>query len=287
MLERLFNKASGDEMSERSLHSVLSAPALNESALRSAVQNSVRKPVKIAVLGAKGGSGATTVAVNLACAFGLKRLTTTLVDANLQSPSIAHILGQEPVHALNEIIEQRTHADAHIFQACAAELTSALPLKFLSPPVDGSGVRDNLSDLALSLASIENCSQLWVFDLPNNLDRHLVTMLDEATHIVLVFEASVIGAVACRRWLNVFAELGYGDDRVTCVLNRAGSKFRTVEEQMETILGERVVLKIPNAYNLHWQSTTEGTPAILLQPNHAFSRAVVKLAATITQSLTE
>jgi Flp pilus assembly CpaE family ATPase len=148
-------------------------------------------------------------------------------------------------------------------------------------------VHSNLTEFNLAFRQIRALSNLWVLDLPNNLDRHLVTMLDATTKIVLVFEATVAGVAVCRRWLEIFHELGYDDDRVTCVLNRAGSKFRAVEEQIEAVFGGLKVLRLANAYQLHWQAATEGVPAVMLQPNHIYSKAVFKLAETLAGSIRE
>jgi MinD superfamily P-loop ATPase len=58
-----------------------------------------RKPVDlpvIAVTGGKGGTGKTSVAVNLAAAVGMKGYRVLLVDADVDSPTAAIVLGVRP-----------------------------------------------------------------------------------------------------------------------------------------------------------------------------------------------
>src|SRR5438105_3154382 len=56
-------------------------------------QTVVRKAPVIGVLGVKGGAGATTIAINLAFAMSKRYGSATLIDANLQQPDTAAMLG--------------------------------------------------------------------------------------------------------------------------------------------------------------------------------------------------
>jgi pilus assembly protein CpaE len=242
----------------------------------------------LAVVGAKGGAGATTLAINIATAIASRGVNTALLDAHLQMPTIAHALGKEPEHSLMELLTRSSSLDQQLYRVCSTELNSLLSLRFFSPPLDGSAsLQSNLSAVAQCIAQIRNYSDCWIADLPSQLDRHLVTMLDACTRIVLVFEATVTSVAACRRWLEIFEELGYENDRIICVLNRSGSKFKAVEDQLDAMFADRHLARIPNASQLVWQSTTEGIPAVMLQPNHSFSRSISKLAQTILNSLAE
>jgi Mrp family chromosome partitioning ATPase len=104
----------------------------------------------IGVLGAKGGVGTTTVALNLAAALSLNRGNTTIVDANLQQPELAHLTGQNIVHTLSDLLVRKTNFDRPLFEACVQELSSTKSkLNLLSPPLSGeAGVKFNLTDLS-------------------------------------------------------------------------------------------------------------------------------------------
>src|SRR5580658_8825890 len=64
------------------------AELLGENQFASAQAERAVAPPVVGVLGAKGGSGATTIAVNLAVAIASMRVRTTLIDANLQQPDL-------------------------------------------------------------------------------------------------------------------------------------------------------------------------------------------------------
>ena len=291
MLNLFFSRNSSDDLNVERTQAASYAGVLPTAARpEAAAKSKVPAPVSpaIAVLAAKGGSGATTISINLAAAFAQRHLKTTLVDASLQQPTVAHALGIIPPHSLMELVGRKSDLDEQLFRSCAVQVDGALSLNFLSPPLDGSaGVKSNLSEVTTSFSQIRDYSDLWLIDMPNHLDKHLVTMFDACTKIVLIFEATVAGVATCRRWLEVFQELGYESERIICVLNRSGSKFKAVEDQLDSVFTGRKLVRIPNASQLLWQSATEGIPAMLLQPNHAFCRSISKLAETVASAVTQ
>jgi pilus assembly protein CpaE len=236
----------------------------------------------VAVLGAKGGVGATSLAVNLAAAFST-RVPTTVVDANFQQPDVAHLVSVEPMHSVMEMLARPADLDRHLLDACLTTIANSdSRLSLLSPPLDGqAAVKANLSELAACLTSVRPYQSAWVIDLPKHLDRHFVTLADMCDKIVLVFEATVAGIATTQRWLNVFRELGYDSDRIVCVLNRSGSKYSGIEQQLETCFSDRSVFRLPNASTLIWDSVTRGVPAVFCAPHQGYSRAVVRLAENL------
>lgn len=243
--------------------------------------SAVKAPSQVvAVLGAKGGVGVTTLAVDLATALAAK-VQTTLVDANLQQPDVAHLFGKEPLHSLVELLARPTQIDKPLFEACRTQAHEP-HLGFLSPPLSGeAGVVYNLSQLASCLQTMRSFSPFWVIDTPRHLDKHLVNLTDTADKIILVFEATVSGVATCQRWLKTFRELGYDRDRIICVLNRSGSKFKAVEEQLGECFADQPIVRIPNASQVSWECSTKGLPIFSAYPNHSYSKAIAKLAEQI------
>jgi len=244
----------------------------------------------ISVLGAKGGTGCTSVAINLAAALSGHFNGATILDGNFQLPDVAHVLSREPEHSLLELLFRVPDIDEHLFNACACEATDLdSKLKLLTPPLNGeAALKADLTQLAQCLTTLNSYTNCWVVDLPKHLDRHLVTFLDASTKIVLVLEATVSGIAACNRWLSTFRELEYPTDRVICVVNRSGSKYnKTIEAQLGSAFGDFTVVQIPNAAQLMWESTANGAPPVLSSPSSPYARAVKSLAASIYRDINQ
>jgi pilus assembly protein CpaE len=282
MLTRLFTK--GKEEAQVLAEKASNTPLLDASAEASQAVTKRVAPI-VGVLGVKGGVGASTLAVNLGAAMSLAGTATTVIDANFQQPDIAQLCGQDPVHSLSELMTRSSLADRKLFEACAVELPNS-KLTILSPPLNGEAVgRTNLSLLTECILNIRTFSPFWLIDLPRHLDKHLVTLTDVCDKIVLVFEGTLSSVTASQRWLAYLRALGYGPQQVLCVLNRAGSKYSGVEQQLHACFTDHTVLRIPNASAIIWESETKGTPVLLSQPSHAYSRAVSKLARHIYSSV--
>jgi pilus assembly protein CpaE len=238
----------------------------------------------VAVIGAKGGAGATTVAVNLAAALSLLR-TTTIIDGHLQHPGVANLVGAEPAHSIIELLTRVGDVDRKLFDACAGDVAGS-HFKLLSPPLSGeAALQTDLTELSRCLDLIRHYSDFWVLDLPQHLDRHLVTIADQCSKIVLVFEATVPGVAACQRWLKVFRDLGYEKDRIICLLNRSGSKFKGVEEQLDDSFFGQPIFRLPNASSAIWDCANKAVPLVVDNPSHPYSKAVLKLAEQISQTI--
>jgi pilus assembly protein CpaE len=238
----------------------------------------------VVVLGAKGGAGSTTVAVNLAAALAMLPITVTIVDGNFLQPDVAQELGQDPQHTLMELMIKSSEIDDHLFSACRQQISGS-NLGLISPPLNGaSGIHSNLSHLANCLGQIRSYSQLWVIDVPKTLNKHLVTLTDMCDKIVLVFEANVKSVAACRRWIRTFRELGYESNRIICLLNRAGSKYRGVEEQLHDCFTDQLIFRLPNCYGSMFDSEARGLPIVFDKPRHPYTKDMVKLANHVRAS---
>jgi Flp pilus assembly CpaE family ATPase len=174
--------------------------------------------------------------------------------------------------------------DERIFAACRTSVQDS-NINFLSPSLDGdSGLRADLSQLAQCLKLIRDYAGFWIVDMPRHLDKHFVTLTDLCDKIIVVFEATVSGVAAAQRWLAVFRELGYDKERIICVVNRSGSKYKTVEEQLHDCFDGQIVFNLPNASSVIWECAALGVPVVSAYPGHVYSKAVNNLARAIGES---
>jgi pilus assembly protein CpaE len=244
-----------------------------------------KEPPIVGVLGAKGGVGSTTIAINLASALAGELGGGTILDANLQQPDAANILGLDVKYSLLDLLG-KNEPTADIVDACCNEIEGVPHLKLLSVPTVGQGgLQINLSQIAESLDGVRKFSRSWVIDLPRYLDKHLVTLIDRCGTMLIVFEPTLAGIAAARRWLRLLEELGYPHERTILVVNRAGSKPRITEQEITAALKDLQVCKIPNAYEMAEECTALGAPVVVKYPGSAYSKAIKGLAKQIISAV--
>lgn len=233
----------------------------------------------IGVVGAKGGVGATTMAINIAAGLSGKFKHVTLVDANFQQPDIAVMLGDNPKHTLLGMFSKIDELDSGLLASYSTPLTDRLQnCLLLSPPLSGEAVlKSNLSELSKCLAAVRQHSECLVIDLPKSLDRHLLSVLDCLDVIVLVFDATVTGISDARRWLNTFIDLGYDRNKVFLLLNRSGSKARLFEKELDQVMPGVIVNRVPNDFELCQASVEQAVPACLISPRSKYVKATKEI----------
>ncbi|MBX9687524.1 MAG: P-loop NTPase [Candidatus Obscuribacterales bacterium] len=263
-------------------------PLLKETRKQSlANKNESRlKAAKIGILGAKGGVGASTLALNLALSLSKNGNTVTLVDGNLQQPDIAVIFAKQAEHSIVDFLARSQDFDQKVWSACSLPMEQGkmASCRLLSGPADGSAATQaNLSQIANSLSCLEDFQDFLLVDLPKNLDKHLVTMLDKLDKIYLIFDGTLACIAAAKRWQKIFAELGYEKEKLVMLHNRAGAKGQDCQHDLPSLLAGHELRKVPNSFVFLEECSTFGEAAVYKNARDIFCKSVAKLADELTE----
>jgi secretion/DNA translocation related CpaE-like protein len=167
------------------------------NALTEAVGPEAGAGLIVAVIGGRGGAGATTLAVALALAGARRELRTLLVDGDPLGGGVDLVLGAEDLPGL-----RWPDLTGSLGRLPAAAVTDALP------QVDGVGVlswdRGEVSQLPVAaveavLEASRRACDLVVVDLPRTLDEVAQEVLALATCALLVVPAEVRATAAAAR----------------------------------------------------------------------------------------
>ena len=174
----------------------------------------------IAVCGARGGVGTTTVAVNLALQLtAATRGHVALLDLHLRQGTTALMLGVKPVGGLRIALEQPERADALFLDRVAVEINERLRLIAAEESLDGTpsptpdGMRRVLDLLRRRFNYI-------VMDLPMPATLAEMQALRGARHLLVVMAPDLASIRDADRLRQLAA--GLGTSHTTIVLNRLG-----------------------------------------------------------------
>lgn len=156
----------------------------------------------LAVMSGKGGVGKSFVAVHLALALARRGLRVGLLDADLNSPSVAKMLGLrgQPLRVTSSGLRPTPGPEGLRVQSMDFFLQGTQPLDWDGPAGEGSAVRSALEEAALAdlLASTEwGALDALVIDLAPGPDRlpalvHLVPDLTSALAVTIPTEVSLL-----------------------------------------------------------------------------------------------
>lgn len=229
------------------------------------------------VVNAKGGCGATTIAVNLALALQSAHGNVSLVDLGPLGHAALH-LNLKPLFSVADALRNLHRLDSSLLEGFMTRHPNGLQLLAgASAPVP---VEPSTAEFARLFDMLVSHYRYVVVDTSSRLDAtmRLVSNLSEV--VLLVAHADVASLWSASRVQQYLGETG-GRNRVKLVLNR----FRRIpgfnEADAESAAGAKLLWKIPNQYFAVSASIDRGTP--VMQQNHTeIARSFSGLAAQLT-----
>jgi pilus assembly protein CpaE len=248
------------------------------TAQRRGRQEGIRGKVFL-VINAKGGNGATTVAVNLALGLQSASGQTALVDLAPLGHAALH-MNLKPVFNVADATRNLHRMDASLLESFMTrhsgglQLLAGTNLPATAEPTTAEFVR--LFDMLVTHF------RYVVVDASSRFDAvsRLIASLSET--VLLVACSDVASLWSAARVQQYLGESG-GRDRVRLVLNR----FRKVpgfsESDAETAVGAKLLWRIPNQYFAVSGAIDRGTP-VMDQRSSEIARCFAGLAQELTRN---
>jgi pilus assembly protein CpaE len=213
-----------------------------------------------AVVGAKGGVGATTVAVNVATTLSMvAKASTLLIDLHPACGDAALFLGAEPNFSIVDALENTHRLDEAFLKGIVVK-TSAGPDLLASP----DRAVPNAVDCRRVRAVVEaaaRCYRFVVLDVPR-ADPGIEEALSLASSITVVATQELAAIRAASRMADRLRQR-YGRERVPIVVNRYDRAAEIDAEDLERAVGGRIGHKFPSNYRLAIEALNKGRPVVV------------------------
>jgi pilus assembly protein CpaE len=257
------------EDAERELSAaVRRAHAMTESAALPRQPENARRGKVVALFGAKGGTGKTMVATNLAVLCAEAKVSTALFDARCKFGDCSAFLGLRPDRTLGDIAAVPGQLDDGVLGRVLATHPSGL--KVLCAPNDPLHADNINPDLVgRVLDGLRRSFDLIFVDTGPSLDPWTLTVLQECDLAYLVTSLELPAVKDAKLGLAVLDRLHADGAKVRIVLNRADSKVGFPREEVAKALQCPVAaelssdVSVPRAVNngvpLHTESSRSKT----------------------------
>jgi pilus assembly protein CpaE len=230
-----------------------------ESAISRLLQQAVPTEGRVfAIVGAKGGVGATTIAVNLAQAFAHTSGEVLLIDLNLSSGDTGTFFGAEPRFTVLEALGNTHRLDEAFFRSLVVRISSSLDLLAASlRDVPAVGAVD-LNHVRTLIDFAVRYYQYVVLDVPR-VESSMVDALDAASAIFVVVNQEL---ATVRNAQSLVARLRqrYGGERISLLINRSDRQSEIVAEDIQKALNARIEYTFPSEYRLATAALNKGQP---------------------------
>jgi pilus assembly protein CpaE len=181
-------------------------------------QQPARRGTVVAVFSAKGGSGATTVAANLARGL-VASGRTVLVDVDLQMGDALVFLDLAASFGWRDLVRELPRLDDELLERSLVRHGSGLFVVAETGSVeDAEPIATH--DLAAALSYLRGHADWIVVDGLRDFGDAALAVLDLADVVLLTFTQDVPALKNASRCVAVFRRLGYGPGKVRLVVNR-------------------------------------------------------------------
>jgi pilus assembly protein CpaE len=233
----------------------------------------------LTVLSTKGGVGKSVVACNLAVALSKLGNSVALVDLDLRSGDVGIMLQLKPERTIADAAIESDHLDAEMLRGFLAEHSSGASV-LLAPanPDDANVVTSPRLNRILDL--LGEMFEYLVFDTPPILDDCVLTAIDKSDLIYVVATMDVASVKDTRLALQRLSALGYSNNSVRLLLNRADSNVWLAVADVERAVGLDISARIPSD-RLVPRSVNKGVPVVMEAPKSAVARSLNDIAKSI------
>jgi pilus assembly protein CpaE len=230
------------------------------------------------IVNAKGGSGATTVAVNLALALQSIHHNTALVDLAPLGHCALH-LNLKPAFTITDAVANLHRLDSSLLDSFMVR--HGHDLQVLAGSKTPIAIEPSASDFARLFDTMVGQFHYIVVDASSRLDSatRLVSNLSEK--VLLIAHADVASLWSAGRVAQYLGESG-SRDRFALVLNRYRKVAGFDEAETEAAIGAQVLWRIPNQYFAVSTAIDRGVP-IMQQGNTEIARSISGLAEYLTK----
>jgi len=239
----------------------------------------------IAVMNAKGGSGATMLACNLAHTLSASGQRTLLLDLDLQFGSVAHCLDMQPTQSHMEVLQRIGDLDGVALHGFCSHF---------SPTLDVLGGR--AGELCLNqdvqleqlegLLGLGRASYDWVVvDLPRQIDHITGIALEQADHVYVVLQQSLSHLKDATRLVRIMREdLGIRGSQLQVVVNRYEKSAPVSLKDISGALRCAELQRLPNDYAAVNESQNSGVPLGLHAPRAALTQGICQISQELLGS---
>jgi pilus assembly protein CpaE len=230
------------------------------------------------IVNAKGGSGSTTVAVNLALALQAIHHNTALVDLAPLGHCALH-LNLKPAFTISDALTNLHRLDSSLLDSFMARHDRGLHVLAGAPTP--TPIEPSASDFARLFDTLVGLFHYIVVDASSRLDSatRLVSNLSEK--IMLIAHADVASLWSAGRVAQYLGESG-SRDRFGLVFNRYRKVPGFNEAETEAAIGAPVLWRIPNQYFAVSTAIDRGVP-LMHQSNTEIARSISGLAEYLTK----
>jgi pilus assembly protein CpaE len=236
----------------------------------------------VSLFSPKGGVGRTTIAVNLAVAAAQSGKKVGLIDASFQFGDVGVLLNLNPRNkSIADLAGELQSGEAESLDTFMITHSSGIRV-LLAPPSPEQAELIGPSAVKKVIDRMRKDFDLVVVDCPSSFNDSTLAVLDESDLILTLLTLEITSVKNMRLFLEVCEQLGYGEEKIRLVLNRADSTLGIRVADVEHSIGRKVDHTIVSDGRSVVYALNRGVPFYLSNREAQVSQDIQRLASAVT-----
>jgi pilus assembly protein CpaE len=234
----------------------------------------------IVCFGPKGGTGTTTIAVNVALALANHRPeAVALIDLDTQFGQAVTYLDVSTKRTIGELAaDDPALDDAELMRSYATRVEPGLHV-YAAPASPALAELITPDVVARLLKTARATYEVVVIDAGSHLDEATLNVLDSADAVIVAIRPEMAALRAVLSLNAYLREIGALHQGTLYVANHLFAKEMVKLRDMEEVLGARISVEIPHDPYAFVKAVNEGVPIVRAAPRSVAAQRLGQLAA--------
>jgi pilus assembly protein CpaE len=252
---------------------------------RSTTTNLTTRGKIILVYSPKGGTGCTTIAVNLAVALHNEETRVVIVDANLQFGDVAIFLNEQGKNTIIDLAPRVDELDPEIVDSVMIKNAATGVHVLASPSRPENAEKINADQFSKLLRYLRQLYAYVIVDSSAHLTDVTLSVLGVADAIVLIGTQDIPSIKNDRLFLDLLLTLSVPADKISFVMNKFDKRIAISPEKVGENLKQQVMAVIPLDERTVIPAANRGVPFMLDNKTQPASKGIYTLAEALRAKL--
>jgi pilus assembly protein CpaE len=239
----------------------------------------------ITVYSPKGGTGCTTIAVNLAIALNNEDTRAVLVDANLQFGDVSVFVNEQGKNTILELAPRIDDLEPDVVEEILVKHEASGVRILGAPQRPEMAEKVSADQFGKVLKMLQRMYSYVVVDTSPILSDVILSTID-ATDIILLVTTQEIPAIKnARLFLDLLHTMGISKERIVFAMNRYDKRIGITPERVSDNLKHEIVASIPLEEKIAITAVNRGIPFMLDNKTQAIGKGILSLAEAVRARL--